>query len=450
MVQRCDEDRGVIMFERTAERLSEMVKIPTVSGKGNETFYEIKRYKQYLENEFTTLFETAEKMEIGEALLLKIAGSNLKGKKPVLFTGHMDVVPVDENAWKYPPFSGKIVNGCVWGRGTQDMKGPQCALLSAIEQLLYEGWKPERDIWLYLSCDEEIGGIVTQCAADYLKKQGVHFSTVFDEGGTICEDFMGLIDGKAALFGISEKGSLEYRFTALSSGGHAANPQPHSAIVRLAEFMQEIESTDLFRRELSEGNRAMLRAFASFAEGKKAEQLKCAATEKAPYTMLYKLTSDARGLLGGTIAFTMIEGGTAVNVMPKKAVLTANVRVSSIETEKDISQKLQKFAEKYNLICELVGGSDAAPESSMDAEGYLAMKASVEKIYPNLPIIPFVLGGGTDSKHFLELTEQVLRFSPMHASPEQGRGVHGDNESAYIEDVEKAAECYYELLKKQL
>ena len=93
---------------------------------------------------------------------------------------------------------------------------------------------------------------------------------------------------------------------------------------------------------------------------------------------------------------------------------------------------------------------DAAPESRMDTEEYLAMKRSVEQTYPGLPIIPFVLGGGTDSRHFLDVTDQVLRFSPMHAAPEQGRGVHGDNESAYIKDVQDAAKCYYELLKNQL
>lgn len=102
------------------------------------------------------------------------------------------------------------------------------------------------------------------------------------------------------------------------------------------------------------------------------------------------------------------------------------------------------------MICELVNGVDAAPESSMETEGCKAMKMSVEKVYPGLPIVPFVLAGGTDSRHFLEVTDQVLRFSPMHAAPEQGRGVHGDNESAYIKDVEDAAKCYYELLKNQL
>lgn len=438
------------MFERTAERLSGMVQIPTVSGKGNEALYEIGRYKEYLAQEFSNLFGSAERIAIGEALLLRIAGTDPKRKKPVLFTGHMDVVPADEAAWKYPPFSGAIVNGCIWGRGTQDMKGPQCALLSALDELLGEGWKPEREIWLYLSCDEETGGATTTKAAAWLKKMGIRFATVFDEGGTICENFMGLIDGKAALFGISEKGSLEYHFTAHSSGGHAANPQPNSAIVRLAELMHEVEKEDLFVRRLSDGNRAMLEAIASYCDGEKAEQLRRAAREEAPYPELHRLTPEARNLLGGTIAFTMIEGGTAMNVMPKKAVLTANVRVSSVEGEQAVTAKLQALAKKHDLICELVDGLDAAPESRMDTEEYLAMKRSVEKTYPGLPVVPFVLGGGTDSRHFLEVTDQVLRFSPMHAAPEQGRGVHGDNESAYIRDVEQAAECYYELLKHQL
>ena len=438
------------MFERIARSLSGMVQIPTVSGNGNESLYEIGRYREYLEQEFEHLFAQAERTMIGEAMLLRLAGPTSGKKPPVLFTGHMDVVPADASAWKYPPFSGAIVDGCIWGRGSQDMKGPHCALLSALDALLEEGWRPKRDIWLYFSCDEEIGGATTEKAAAFLKKMGIHFAAVFDEGGTICENFMGLIDGKAALFGISEKGSLTYRFTAYSEGGHAVNPQPHSAIVRLADLMHDVEAEDLFVRRLSAGNRAMLLAIANCSTEEKAVLLRRAAQEEAPYETLHQLTKEARNLLGGTIAFTMIEGGSAVNIMPKKAVLTANVRVASVEGEAEVTRKLQVLAKKHDLICELSGGVDAAPESRMDTEEYLAMKRSVEKTYPGLPVIPFVLGGGTDSRHFLEVTDQVLRFSPMHASPEQGRGVHGDNESADIKAAKDAAQCYYELLKNQL
>ena len=163
------------MFENIGENLSAMISIPTVSGAGNEPFYHIEEYRNYLRTTFQTLFTAADITPVGEALLLKLRGTGsrlLHEEKtpgtplPVLFTGHMDVVPAaDEASWKFPPFSGRIADGCVWGRGSQDMKGPQCALLSAFESLLEEGWRPKRDIWLYLSCDEETGGFTTGRAA---------------------------------------------------------------------------------------------------------------------------------------------------------------------------------------------------------------------------------------------------------------------------------------------
>lgn len=436
------------MFERIGEKLSAMAAIPTVSGTGKEEDYQIEKYRAYLKTAFPSLFASVSVIPVGEALLLLLEGTGRQAL-PVLFTGHMDVVPADgTKGWNYPPFSGRIANGCVWGRGTQDMKGPQCALLSAFDALLEGGWRPGRDIWLYLSCDEETGGLTTTRAAKLLQEKKLHFETVFDEGGTICEDFMELVRGKAACFGISEKGSLEYRFTALSQGGHSANPPAHSAIVRLADFIHEVEYSGFFRRELSEGNRTMLRCAAPYARPEIREKLLLAADEQGSYPVLHEICKDAGTLLGATIAFTMIEGGTAFNVMPKKAVLTANVRVPSTETTEEITAKLERAAGKHDLLCELAGGRGAAPESRTDGPGYLAMKASVEEIWPDLPVIPFVLSGGTDSGHFLELTDEVLRFSPMYAAPEQGRGVHGDNEYASIQAVREAAECYTVLLKK--
>ena len=438
-----------IKFDGIEERLAGMIRIPTVNGSCRE--FRIDEYKNYLKAQFDTVFDTAAVLPVKDALLCRIKGSGGEaGSLPVLFTGHMDVVAAkDSDGWDYPPFSGTVTADSVWGRGSQDMKGPQCALLSAFDRRLKTGWRPVRDVWLYLSCDEETGGAVTCEAARVLEKKGIRFETVFDEGGTICEDFMGLVKGRAALFGVAEKGSLEYRFTSAAEGGHAAAAPRNSAIVKLAGLINEAEGGAMFHRELSPAVSRTLRAAAEYCTVEETrKRLRAASEDREPYTLLKEVCPQAESMLGATIAFTMIQGGTAFNVMPIEAVLTANVRVSSVETEKEVTEKLKARAERHGVCCELAGGTDASFEGSEEGFGYRVMKASVNEAYPGLPVIPFVLGGGTDSKHFCHITDEILRFSPLYSAPFQGRGVHGENESVFIEALKEAARCYDVLLGK--
>ena len=59
-----------------------------------------------------------------------------------------------------------------------------------------------------------------------------------------------------------------------------------------------------------------------------------------------------------------------------------------------------------------------------------------------------MLNGGTDSKHYKKMTENIVRFSPIYISPEQGSGVHGENERLYADQMEQAVAYYRCLLKK--
>lgn len=86
----------------------------------------------------------------------------------------------------------------------------------------------------------------------------------------------------------------------------------------------------------------MLRAAAGYSPDTIRDKLLQAADEQGDYPVLHEICKDADTLLGATIAFTMIEGGTSFNVMPKKAVLTANVRVSCTEKAEEITEKLKK------------------------------------------------------------------------------------------------------------
>ena len=438
-------------FDRIGETLAGMVAIPTVSGEGNEAEYHIAEYREYLAQAFPHLFGAAERTGIGEAMLLHLAGTGedpaARGAGPVLFTGHMDVVPIaDPDAWVHDPFGGEIIDGDVWGRGSQDMKGPHCALLSAIDTRLAEGWKPGRDLWLYFSCDEEIGGPTTVRAVQWLKERGIRLARVYDEGGTICRDFMGLIDGYAAVLGISEKGSLEYRFTARSDGGHAANPPKDSAIARLAALITEAETTELFPVRMIPGVREMLMGFARYAEGERQETMRRAAESTEDFTLMKECFPEVFALMRTTLAFTVIHGGTAFNVMPSEAVLTANVRVPSGTEVAEVEKVLRDLAARHDVELTFIGGRDSSRENTTGNPGYRDMEESVRRTFPDLPVTPFVLGGGTDSRFFEEIADEALRFSPLRARPEQGRGVHGNNESCSAEWLKEAAECYYELL----
>ena len=423
------------------QALSQLVRIPTVCRTER---YEIAAYRQKLKELFPEVFSRAQARPIGEALLLRFPGGE-PSLPPVLFTGHMDVVDATPDGWTFPPFSGTIDGDRVWGRGSVDMKGAQCALLAALSRLLGAGYQPRRTLWLYLSCDEEIGGETTTKAAEWLQRQGVRFDAVFDEGGSLSEDFWGKIPGRSAMIGIAEKGSLEYRFTARAAGGHAANPPRNSAIVRLCALVSELENHPPFRRGLTPDTARMLRGMAAYFAPDERDAL-LRALDAADETALTRaLPEQADLLLGATIAFTRLQAGTAFNVMPKQAVLTANVRPSAVQGQAEITELLRRKAAEYDVECELAAGGDATPFSDVNSFGFQAVRQTARKLLGDIPVAPFLLTGGTDSRHFLGIADHAVRFSPIYVGPEEGRGVHGVNEYLTVDSLKNAA-CFYESL----
>ena len=144
-----------------------------------------------LRESFPLVHERAELTLINDySLLFRIAGSD-PSLKPVMFMGHMDVVPVDDVTlaeWSHDPFAGKVVDGEIWGRGTIDNKLSVMSFLEAIEALIRDGFEPERSLYLSFGHDEEVGGQDgAKAVAEHLKEQGVEFEFVVDEGGAILD-----------------------------------------------------------------------------------------------------------------------------------------------------------------------------------------------------------------------------------------------------------------------
>lgn len=155
-------------------------------------------------------------------------------RKPALFVAHADVVPAGDDSgerWQKPPFAGAIAEGCVWGRGAMDDKGPMLALLEAAEHLLRAGHRPRRGIFFAFGHDEETGGGegAAEIAA-YFAARGLAFDFVLDEGLSIVRGMLPGVEAPVALIGLAEKGYLTVKLSVARDGGHSSMPEAENAV----------------------------------------------------------------------------------------------------------------------------------------------------------------------------------------------------------------------------
>ena len=147
-----------------AERLAETVRLRTVSSRDDAALSadQFAQLHTLLQARFPKLHAELKREVVGGlSLLYTWQGSNAAAQ-PILLMAHQDVVPVapgTEKDWTEEPFSGKIKDGYVWGRGAWDDKGNLMAQMEAIEMLLSSGYKPERTVYLAYGADEEVGGL---------------------------------------------------------------------------------------------------------------------------------------------------------------------------------------------------------------------------------------------------------------------------------------------------
>ncbi len=183
-----------------AEHLSAAIKIETISHEdpaqnvtANFTALHELLAKTYPRLHATLIREVLE----GFSLLYTWQGKDAS-LDPVVFMAHQDVVPADEHTldkWTHPPFSGRIADGFVWGRGTLDIKCQLIAVMEAVEHLLEQNFQPERTVLLSFSHDEEVLGHGALAIVKHLKEKGVRVHAVLDEGTSVLDGILPRLQG---------------------------------------------------------------------------------------------------------------------------------------------------------------------------------------------------------------------------------------------------------------
>lgn len=432
--------------DRYIEALQRMIRIDTVSDPENGSCPEnFVKFRELLWDLFPHIKDACEVMDFDGSVLMKWEGRDAKAAT-VLFMNHYDVVPASGD-WRYPPFSGELAEGKIWGRGALDNKGGLFAMLQAADELAAEGYAPERTIYFESACNEETLGQGSDQISSWLTGQGVRLDMVFDEGGDVLREPLSGVKGTFAMIGVAEKSIVNLKFTARSDGGHASTPGKDTPLVRLGKFMAYVDRHRVFDVELAPAIVEMLRRFAPYM-GKKGRLLENAGKMRRPLgTLMPLLGPTANSLVTTTIAFTMTGGGEAVNVIPREAWVIGDMRCSHHQGKVDSIKEITKTANKFGIDVEITDESIESSVTDFSGKAFRLVEEAVAAALPHVDACaPFIMTGASDARFFGRLSDQCIRFLPFLISDEQMDSIHGVNECLDADNLVPAVDYYRYML----
>jgi acetylornithine deacetylase/succinyl-diaminopimelate desuccinylase-like protein len=366
---------------------------------------------------------------------------------PLLLYGHVDVVPADAREWKHPPFGGDLVDGEVWGRGALDMKGGVAMIVASILRLSSSETPPPGDVIVVLTSDEEAGS-----------RTGMKFlveahAELFDGVRYALSEFGGftLWHGRRRFMPIqvTEKQRCLVRATVRGTGGHAASVVQGSASGKLGVLLSRLSSRRLPVRVTSVA-RQMLEAMGDalpLHERVALRGLLVPAVSNQVLRLPGAATAMAAPLLCNTATPTMVEGGTATNMIPTELSVELDGRVLPGATPSDLLRELEMLAPGLATF-ELVNEEPAVPANPDLA--LMPLLASVLKEHdPGCVPIATLVPGYTDARYVSKLGIQTYGFLPMRLPRHIGPAlIHAPDERVPAEAVEFGAACLIDAINK--
>lgn len=444
----CDGDEN---FDRDAavNSLRELVRCKTVSYRDGalEDDAEFKKLINKIPELYPNFYKTCTLTEFADRGYLYL----WKGKSsahPCVMMSHFDVVPADESKWERPPFSGDIVDGVLWGRGTLDNKVTMNGALFAAETLISRGFVPENDIYFAFSGCEEISGNGAINIVNYFEEKGIVPELVLDEGGAVVSNVFPGVKASCGLIGVAEKGMIDVQYTVKSAGGHASAPKPGSPVVVLSETCCKLEKHP-FKFEISKPVAEMFDAL-----GRHSNFL---------FRMIFANLWLFKGLLnlfckksGGeinafvrtTMAFTQLQGSAASNVIPTEAKMVCNMRLNPTDTVDGALEYLKKTVNDDRVEIVALRGSNLSRISRTDCVGYERVSAALKSTWKGSIVAPYLMVQCSDSRHYGKISDRVYRFSAMDLTAEERATIHGNNERIRIDTLCRSVEFYIRVLKQ--
>ncbi|MGO9320307.1 MAG: M20/M25/M40 family metallo-hydrolase [Solirubrobacteraceae bacterium] len=443
------------------ELLASLIRFNTVNPPGNEL-----AAQEYLANHLAVAGFECELLGAEPErpnLVARLRGAAASGTGagaaaagPTLcYLGHVDTVLADPANWTHDPWSGDLADGFLWGRGALDMKSQVAAEIAAAASLARSGWRPARgELLIVAVVDEETGGSL---GAEWITRnhpEKVRCDMLVNEGGGAVFEY-----GGRRCYGVccAEKGVFRFKVITDGVAGHASMPgMGENALLKMGPILERFAARQPAYRPTEEPL-AFLRGIGEDPQDPEGAVARLRAADP-------RLAIMFEPMLGVTFTPTRIAASEKINVIPSRAELKVDCRVPPGLGEQQVREGLAEVLEsnlpsdpsidseppwQIEFTERVVGNRSPAASQLMDAiSGWIAERD------PGAEVVPVVLPGFTDSRHFRVAFPECVAygfFPHRHQSLLQTAPlIHGADERIDVRDLAFATELFKDLAVRVL
>jgi acetylornithine deacetylase/succinyl-diaminopimelate desuccinylase-like protein len=436
------------------ELLQQLIEINTTDSVGNVTTAAeamAKRFRDagFAAEDVVVLGPTDKKKNV----VVRLHGS---GKyKPVLLMGHLDVVEARREDWNMDPFRLIEKDGYFYGRGTSDMKGDDAIMAATMLRMKAEGFKPDRDIILALTADEE-GGCCN--GPNWLLK---HHRELIDAAFAINTDGWSVMSEKGVpkmfRLGATEKLYGDYQLSVTNKGGHSSEPRADNAIYQLAHALINVSKYQ-FPFELNNVSRPYYQSLLTLSSGQRQADIRGILATPPDPAAVQRLSQEPadNGVMRTNCVATRLEGGHANNALPQRATANVNCRILPGHSLEEVRQQLVKVIADPEVTVRYVADDGSVMEKTPDRKSLAPpplnpqvmkpLEQVVAEMWPGMPVVPYMDAGASDAIYTAAVGIPTYGITGIAIDVDDVRA-HGRDERVGVASFYKGNEFFYRYIK---
>ncbi len=364
-------------------------------------------------------------------------------KRPILLMAHLDVVEARPSDWTLPPFELTERDGRLYGRGSLDNKGGAAMLVATFLRMKRDGYRPNRDLIIVLTADEETTGANLQwLLREHRALLDAEYALNTDAGSV-------LLDGdrpRAFTVQTSEKIYASFHLDARNPGGHSSLPRRDNAVYALAGGLGRLQAYH-FPIELNETTKKFFERWQALAPKDVQPIVAALAGGRLDAPEIADLPRDPylNALARTTCVATLLEGGHAENALPQTARATVNCRIVPTSSAAEAEQTLRRVVADPDIAITPVAAATPSPPSPLNREIFAAVESLSGEFWPGIPILPDMSTGATDGLFVRNAGIPTYGVAAVAEDPREDRA-HGQDERMRTRSFYDALEFLHRLL----